>query len=91
MSTGYTPSKGDIYAPVTGSFPLDRAGQCKSTFKKLAMCWKQKNYRASECSKEAIAYLQCRKNCHIINQDDLFPETEDDWKNFGMNADSKDE
>ncbi|TFJ87082.1 hypothetical protein NSK_001416 [Nannochloropsis salina CCMP1776] len=57
--------------PEKGSFPLDRAGQCRAVAHEFLGCIEIHKRDYSACKDLSKAYLQCRMDKNLMQQEDL--------------------
>lgn len=62
--------------PEKGSFPLDHEGQCRKEMVKYMICLKTSKNNNSACREEAMAYLDCRMNNHLM--------AKEEWSKLGF-------
>ncbi|KAM3577241.1 hypothetical protein VYU27_000923 [Nannochloropsis oceanica] len=57
--------------PEKGSFPLDRAGQCRAVAHEFLGCIESNKRDYSACKDLSKAYLQCRMEKNLMQKEDL--------------------
>ncbi|KAF6767078.1 hypothetical protein PSEUBRA_002374 [Kalmanozyma brasiliensis GHG001] len=73
MSFGRPPTFSDfkVSPPERGSFPLDHEGECKSVMQEYMNCIKYNGNDNGKCRHLSRAYLQCRMDKGLMEQDDM--------------------
>ena len=60
-----------VKPPDKGSFPLDKAGQCKPLVDELLACLKENSHVSMPCKHLSKAYLECRMDKGLMQAEDL--------------------
>ncbi|KAJ9473928.1 Cytochrome c oxidase assembly protein COX19 [Pseudozyma hubeiensis] len=73
MSFGRPPTFSDfkVSPPERGSFPLDHEGECKTVMQEYMNCIKYNGNDNGKCRHLSRAYLQCRMDKGLMDQDNM--------------------
>ncbi|KAJ1022953.1 hypothetical protein NDA13_005002 [Ustilago tritici] len=73
MSFGRPPTFSDfkVSPPERGSFPLDHQGECKQVMQEYMNCIKYNGNDNGKCRHLSRAYLQCRMDKGLMDNDDM--------------------
>ncbi|VDL85909.1 unnamed protein product [Schistocephalus solidus] len=70
-TTGFQHQRLTVNPPEKGSFPLDHQGLCQSMRDGWISCMKESGWDSSKCRTEAAAYLRCRMENNLMDQEEI--------------------